>query len=113
MYFSSVSTLFFTEDLPATINSTQELSSLCSERLPDLPTSTVTTVSRGGGGGGEGVAYSYCMISSARGSFRSRSVIVTEEGELSLTLSIPTLTLLMPTLTLSIPTLTLTTPIEP
>ena len=57
--------------------SQQALSSRCADLLPDLPTSSVTVQSVSGGGGSTS-SHSYCEVDSARGSFRSRSVVVGE-----------------------------------
>ena len=68
--------LFFNGALPATIFSEQALSIQCADLLPDLPTSSVIVQSVSGGGGTS--SHSYCEVDSARGSFRSRSVVVGE-----------------------------------
>ena len=72
-----VSTLFFTGDLPDSISAAQDLSPLCTNLLPDLPASNVTVVTDTSEGG---VSYSYCEIESARGTFRSDSVVVGERN---------------------------------
>ena len=74
---SPVSTLFFTGDLPDTIPTAEDLSPLCTNLLPDLPTSSVTVISDSTEGG---VSYSYCEVESARGTFRSASVVVGERN---------------------------------
>ena len=81
---SAVSTLFFTGDLPDTISAAQDLSALCTNLLPDLPASSVTVISDSG----LGVSYSYCEVESARGTFRSESVVVRDTGEWEITASL-------------------------
>ena len=63
--------LFFDGMFPGTIASADDLQPLCVERLPQLPTSSVGVHS---GSSEDGVSYSYCVVGTARGTFRSSSI---------------------------------------
>jgi hypothetical protein len=61
-----VPTLFFTGAFPASVGPSEDIVSLCSSLLPDLPASTITTVPASD--------HTYCEVQTARGAFRSPSI---------------------------------------
>ena len=70
--FSTDPTLFFNGDLPSIIPATEDLLPLCTILLPTLPPYSVA-VHRGSS---DGTNYSYCLVETDRGIFRSRSVLL-------------------------------------
>ena len=71
LYFCPGRHLFFTSPVPEQAPAMVDVTTLCP--VPDIPAAMVTAVN--------GTGFSYCTVSTSRGSFRSRSII-TEEGYL-------------------------------
>ena len=69
---STAPTFFFDEALPSEITPSQDLASLCAESLPTLPVHSLSVESDTSSGG---TTYSYCTVDTARGKFRSKSVV--------------------------------------
>ena len=70
--FSADPTVFFMEDLPSETASSGDVLSLCANSLPSLPAYSLALHSGTSEGG---TNYSYCTVNTARGKFRSRSVV--------------------------------------
>ena len=71
--FFVTESLFFQRDIPSTVASIEDLLSNCTSLLPTLPAFSVTVHSNSSD---DGTSYSYCQVDTARGSFRSRGVVV-------------------------------------